>query len=69
MFPRIFRRLCVGILCLIVQSVVLPGLEAATRRVLFVGNSLTHRIREADLPVVVPDASVTIDPHFHTNCG
>jgi hypothetical protein len=38
-------------------------------RVLFVGNSLTHRIREVDLPVVIPGASVTIDPHFHTNCG
>ncbi len=45
-------------------------LEASlTKRVLFVGNSLTHRLRENDLPLVIPDASVTIDPHFHTNCG
>ena len=64
-----FRYLYVCALCLIVQGAVAPRLEAATRRVLFVGNSLTHRIREIDLPVVVPGASVTIDPHFHTNCG
>lgn len=41
----------------------------AERRVLFVGNSLTHRIREADLPDVVPGANEVINPHFHTNCG
>jgi hypothetical protein len=53
-----------------VHSIVPSALEAAlTKRVLFVGNSLTHRLREYDLPLVIQDATVTIDPHFHTNCG
>ena len=38
-------------------------------RVLFVGNSLTHRLREVDLPQVTPKLDVSINPHFHTNCG
>ena len=45
------------------------GLLGASERVLFVGKSLTHRIRDVDLPNVVLSASVTIAPHFHTNCG
>ena len=42
---------------------------ASGDRVLFVGNSLTHRLREVDLPLVTPNAEVSINPHFHTNCG
>ncbi len=55
--------------CICVLNVLCAAGAVEERRVLFVGNSLTHRIREIDLPVVVPGASVTIDPHFHTNCG
>jgi len=69
MTPRTITYILVCAFTLIVQGGVASRLDASTRRVLFIGNSLTHRIREADLPVVVPSASVTIDPHFHTNCG
>ena len=38
-------------------------------RVLFVGNSLTHRIREVDLPNAALGTDRKLDPHFHTKCG
>jgi hypothetical protein len=67
-FQRLCKNLCLG--SLVFVCIVTAVAQAATvERVLFVGNSLTHRIREVDLPLVVPGASVTIDPHFHTNCG
>ena len=68
LIPRIYRYLYI-VLSVFACVVTAEVQCATTERVLFVGNSLTHRIREVDLPVVVPDASVTIDPHFHTNCG
>tara|TARA_B100001971_G_scaffold60629_1_gene55656 strand:+ start:325 stop:2952 length:2628 start_codon:yes stop_codon:yes gene_type:complete len=64
---RYINRCAVYVFCFLALWTL--KLEAVSQRVLFVGNSLTHRIREADLPSVVPGASVTIDPHFHTNCG
>lgn len=55
---------------LIYVFVAISVLDAASEvRALFVGNSLTHRLREVDLPLVTPNAEVSINPHFHTNCG